>query len=240
MYSIKEILQETGHRNWAYPKKSFSYYQEWNRVLFLHWKVDQAALSELIPQGLCLDLYNGEPWVSLVAFTMEKIRPRGLPALSWISNFDEINLRTYVIRDGKPGVYFLNIEAGKSLSSRIARYLSGLPYTYSRIRRNKNTGYQADFKARGFRFRADYQVGEQIQEKSPLDHFLTERYCLYNQSQNQLYRYEIQHLPWEIRQVGTSHLETHYPLGALDLSHTPDKLHYSQGVQVLAWNKEKL
>lgn len=70
--SIKKILKQTDHRTWDYPKQPYSFYQEWNRALFFHWKVDAAILQELIPDGLTVDLFNDEAYVSLVAFTMEK------------------------------------------------------------------------------------------------------------------------------------------------------------------------
>ncbi|HUH26163.1 MAG TPA: DUF2071 domain-containing protein, partial [Flavobacterium sp.] len=117
MYTIKELLQHTEHRPWKHPKQTYSYYQEWNNALFFHWKVDKEELQKQLPKNLELDLYEGEAWISLVPFTMQKIRPRLLPSLSFISDFDEINLRTYVVKNGKPGVYFLNIEAGKKLSA---------------------------------------------------------------------------------------------------------------------------
>ena len=240
MYSIKSILAETAHRIWAYPKQRFSYYQEWNRALFLHWKVDAKALGAALPSDLNLDLFEGEAWVSLVAFTMERIRPRGLPAVSWISNFDEINLRTYVVRDGKPGVYFLNIEAGKRLSAGIARFLSGLPYAYAHMQRNHRDRFQSRFDLKGYFFKARYQVGEMQEEKSPLDLFLTERYCLYQQQNKQCFRYEIQHLPWQIHTVHVPELDLYYRIGDLELSSRPDKCHYSPGVQVIAWAKEHL
>lgn len=239
-YSIKELLQNTAHRPWNVPQKRFSYYQEWNRALFFHWKVDAEALQKYLPNNLELDLFEGSAWISLVAFTMEKIRPRLLPAVSLLSNFDEINLRTYVVKNGKQGVYFLNIEAGKKLSADVARFLSGLPYEFSMMRRNNTNFYQAQFDKKGFRFKARYRVGKPLTEKSDLDVFLTERYCLYTNAKDQLFRYEIQHLPWEIHQLWVSELETQYQIGTINLSRLPDKMHYSQGVQVVAWGKEEI
>lgn len=128
MRSIDAIINSIDHRPWELPATRWTYYQEWNRALFLHWKVPQDLLRPLVPPGLELDVHDGETWVSLVAFTMEQIRPRGLPAVGFVSNFEEINLRTYVRVGNKPGVYFLSIEAGNVLSAFIARNLSGLPY----------------------------------------------------------------------------------------------------------------
>ena len=95
------------------------------------------------------DSFDGKYWVSIVAFTMEKIRPAYLPPFSPISNFDEINVRTYVIQDGKPGVYFINIEAGKYLSAFLSRMLSSLPYEKSQITRGDNF-YRSNNSNKGF------------------------------------------------------------------------------------------
>src|SRR5690606_7655888 len=116
MTEIDKILSDTKHRTYDLPEGKWIYYQEWNRAVILHWEVTVEVLQKLVPQKLKIDTFDGSAYVSLVAFTMEKIRPRYLPSVSLISNFDEINIRTYIDNDNKKGVYFLNIEAGKLLS----------------------------------------------------------------------------------------------------------------------------
>ena len=145
--AIHDILAVTRHRPFNLPAGKWQYYQEWNNALFLHWKVPAATLRHLVPERLEIDTFHGESYVSLVAFTMENIRPRYLPAVKFISCFDEINLRTYVRHNGKAGVYFLNIEAGKYLSAVIARGLSGLPYEKAQISRQTNHYYSTNKKS---------------------------------------------------------------------------------------------
>jgi len=135
--TIEEILSKTEHRPWRIPNESWKYYQEWNNAVFLHWQVELSALRKLVPIELEIDVINQKPWVSLVAFTMEKIRPRNLPPFSPISNFDEINIRTYVKSNNKSGVYFLSIEGGTSLSCKLAKGISELPYRFSAMKRAK-------------------------------------------------------------------------------------------------------
>ena len=238
-YTIKQILAETNHRTWLYPSKSWKYYQEWNKVLFFHYRVNKDILKELVPNDLEIDEINGSAWVSLVAFTMEKIRPRFLPAFPPISDFDEINLRTYVTKNGKPGVYFLSIEAGKLFSALLAKSLSGLPYEKSNINRTENS-YQANHLKRNFTLLADFHAGMSVKHKTELDLFLTERYCLYLEENNQLFRYEIQHLPWKINQLELDFLNIDYQINDLVIDSRPDLVHYSEGVQVVAWEKEKI
>ena len=72
--TIKEILNTTNHRPWKMPSSGWKFYQEWNNAIFLHYQVDLKELEKKVPKELEIDLYEGKPWVSVVAFTMEKIR----------------------------------------------------------------------------------------------------------------------------------------------------------------------
>ena len=53
---------------------------------------------------------------------------RYLPDLPWVSAFPELNVRTYVERDGKPGVWFLSLDATNPLAVWAARRFFHLPY----------------------------------------------------------------------------------------------------------------
>ena len=95
---IPEILNTNEHRPWGMPTEKWRFYQEWNNAIFLHWQVELSELKKFVPKELEIDLFDGKPWVSVVAFTMEKIRPKNLPSFPPISNFHFINIRTYVHR----------------------------------------------------------------------------------------------------------------------------------------------
>lgn len=114
MNDITTILNDVSHRPWEIPKGNLAYYQEWNDALFLHFRVDKKNLWELVPAEIELDTFQGKTYVSVVCFRMEQIRPIHLPAVGFLSNFYEINVRTYVKKGDKAGVYFLNIEAEKA------------------------------------------------------------------------------------------------------------------------------
>lgn len=240
MSAIPNLLSEIHHRPFALPTGSWQYYQEWNKALFLHWKIPFDELRKSVPERLELDTFESEAYISLVAFQMQKIRPKHLPAVKFISDFEEINLRTYVINDGKAGVYFLNIEAEKYLSAFVAKKLSGLPYEKSNIFRKGNRfSSQNTFKK--FHLEAEFEAKEKLQTKTGLDHWLTERYCLYLEDRNQLFRFDIHHKEWEIRNVEIKKLSLSYELknNYLINSH-PDLIHYSEGVKVLAWSKVRI
>ncbi|MFD1629755.1 YqjF family protein [Pseudopedobacter beijingensis] len=236
--SISEILSAISHRPWPIPSGKWVYYQEWNQTIFLHWEVKYDALRKLVAPEMELDSFEGKYYISVVPFSMQYIRPRSLPAVGFISNFHEINVRTYVLKDNKPGVLFLNIEAEKWISTFIAKQLSGLPYEKASINRNKGN-YNSNNLNKGFYLHIDFEIKNQLTSKSDLDKWLTERYCLYLKKDNRLFRYEIHHQEWELNEISIDNLKLNYKLGEVHLNESlPYIAHYSKGVQVLAWERE--
>jgi uncharacterized protein YqjF (DUF2071 family) len=243
-FQANNLLKIIQHRDdWAVPEKKWLWYQEWNKVLFFHWKIEAALLADLIPDTVQLDTYNNEAWVSLVAFTMEHVRPRHLSAVSLVSDFHEVNLRTYVTDGQHHGVYFLSMEAEKFLSTLIARELSGMPYEKASLARS--LGYLSTYNAKNHftenYLKVDYRVGEQLTEKSALDKWLTERYYVYNKTGDKTYKYSVHHPEWNLFNLKTANLQLSYNIGALSLSaDNIEMVHYADGVQVVAWPRETI
>lgn len=236
--TIKEILNTTNHRPWKIPNQNWRFYQEWNNAIFLHWQVDIEELKRFVPDPLEIDLYDGKPWVSVVAFTMEKIRPRNFPPFPPISNFEEINIRTYVKQEDKSGVYFLSIEGGTNLSCKVAKGISELPYRFSIIKRTENEIKSSNSEYYDW-MKVVFETGMEIKEKTELDKWLIERYALYQDSRTSINEYEIHHLEWRIREIDIKTLEVNYPRFEKLLGGKPNKVHFSKGVRVLAWEKNK-
>ncbi|MCC7452672.1 MAG: DUF2071 domain-containing protein [Crocinitomix sp.] len=240
MSEIDDILKDSAHRPFEMPHGNWIYYQEWNHALFLHWKVPADLLRSCVPSNLSIDTFDGDTYVSLVAFTMEKIRPKYLPHLGIVSNFDEIKVRTYIDNDGKKGVYFLNIEAGKRISAFIAKAISGLPYEKAKIKRTNHLYVSENIK-KEFKLNAVFEINDKIAQKTELDKWLTERYCLYLDSGNELYRYDIHHKEWELKNVHVQRLNVNYKLKNIVLSEEkPYLTHYSEGIKVIAWKRQKI
>lgn len=237
--TIQEILNTTEHRPWKIPSGKWKFYQEWNNAIFLHWQVDLVELEKFVPKELEIDLFEEKPWVSVVAFTMEKIRPRYLPSFPPISDFHEINIRTYVKSNNKTGVYFLSIEGGTYLSCKVARLISELPYRYSKMKRanNQYVSSNSEFKDN---LNIDFLVGEELKEKTKLDSWLTERYALFQDTKHSINEFEIHHLEWSINQIDLKELEFNYPRFESLLIGNPNMCNYSKGVKVIAWDKRKL
>jgi len=243
MKEINEIINTTSHRPWDLPRGPWRYYQEWNNALFLHWNVPADDLIKVIPKDLSLDTFNGESWISLVAFTMERIKPRYFPSISAISDFHEVNIRTYVTKDNKSGVYFLSIEAEKYISCFIAKLLSGLPYAKSRIHfqtKSVTRNYSSKSTKNDFKLNVNFSVGESVTDKCDLHTWLTERYCLYIDEGEQVFRYQTHHMPWGLNEVKISDLNTQYKIGNISLHRKPELAHFSPGVKVVAWPRESV
>ena len=234
MSSVEEILQITDHRPWPIPSSNWSFYQEWNDVVFLHWKVSAEELRMHVPDQIELDLFEGETWVSIVAFTMENLRPRQFPAADFVSTFPELNIRTYVRFNGKPGVCFLSIEAGSRVSAMLADLISGLPYRYSDMNRAQSSFSSLNSEASS-KFHVDYSIGDKLEIRGELDTWLTERYALHQDDGPFINSFEIHHKEWPLCSLNVQNLAVHYPRFENLFSGAPDLAHYSAGVKVVAW-----
>ena len=163
-------------------------HQKWRSLLFLHWRVDAAAVQALLPEGLTIHTFEGDAWIGVVPFLMRGVRPRFLPPLPGLSGFGELNLRTYVLGpDGRPGVWFFSLDADQALAVRIARRFFHLPYHWARITTTGHIDGSLTFESlrhgadprSACRFRSRGTGPLAPAEGGSLEHFLVERYLLY-------------------------------------------------------------
>src|SRR3954469_1338540 len=103
----RESLYELTHRPWPLPGQPWFMGQSWVDLLFAHWRVDLAALKAVVPDRLPIDTFDGDAWVGVTPFVVRGLRLRGSPPPPVLSQFPEINVRTYVSVGGRPGIYFL-------------------------------------------------------------------------------------------------------------------------------------
>ena len=127
-------LSHTAHRPWPISGDPWTWRQSWCDLLFAHWPVPAAALRDLVPDRLEIQEFDGTSWVGVVPFRMEGVMRRPLPDLPYFSAFPELNLRLYVEADGKPGVWFLSLDARNLAAVFGARVLYNLPYHHAGIR----------------------------------------------------------------------------------------------------------
>ena len=239
---------EKDHRPWPAPARPPTLRMRWCDLAFLHWPVPASALKKHLPPGLELDVFEGQAWVGVVPFRMEDVAPRGVPALPWLSAFAELNLRTYVVAEGKPGVWFFTLDAANPVAVRVARALMHLPYFDAAMRCEKREGwthYASERTHRGAaaaELRARYRATGAASpvQRATLEHWLVERYCLYAaDGQRRIFRGEIAHTPWPL-QPGVVEMEANMLTDALGfpLSDAPPLVHCAQRLDVVAWSLE--
>jgi uncharacterized protein len=215
--------------------------QTWHDLLFAHWAVSPDALRSLVPPQLPLDTYNAQCWVGIVPFWMSGVRPRGIPAIPGLSRFPELNVRTYVTLGGKPGVYFFSLDAASHLAVWGARIFFHLPYFYADMEvelTGDEVAYRSARRRSNAELRARYSPQSPIRLRAPgtLEHWLTERYCLYTMHRDNIYRCEIHHAPWQL-QDGSAHISVNTTAAAagIQLPDAPPLLHFSKRQEVLVW-----
>ncbi len=243
-----EILQQP--RPWTAPLRPWALQMNWHDLLFAHWPVAAESLKSAVPRALELDTFEGNAWIGVVPFGMRRVRPRFLPELPWISAFPELNVRTYVKRDGRPGVWFFSLDAGNPLVVRTARAAFHLPYFDARMSINLE-GERVSYSSRRTHsgqvpaaFEAVFWPSGGISHAAPdsIDDWLTGRYCLYAADRRgTLYRGEIHHAPWALRpaEAEISSNSMSEALG-ISLPATEPLLHFSRSLDVVAWSLDRI
>lgn len=222
--------------------------QIWNRLLFAHWPIERNAMERLIPRGLKLDTYDGKAWLGIVPFHMNGVRLKYMPPVPPVSSFPELNVRTYVTADDKPGVYFFSMDAACLPVVKGAKWLFHLPYYWADIewtQRENRVHYRSERRNAdgGYLFRAEYGPISAAYRAKPgtLTHWLTERYCLYAPHRERLYRCEISHEPWLLHDAeGTIFTNTMVDRLGLKLPDEEPLLHYSERQEVVVWGLEEV
>lgn len=215
--------------------------QTWHDLLFAHWPLPRVILRPLIPAQLALDTFDGNCWVGVVPFRMSGVRARALPPLPGLSRFPELNVRTYVTHGGKPGVYFFSLDAASLSAVWAARAFYHLPYFHAAMtscERNGSIHYSSSRNRIPAEFRGSYRPTGEVRrrDEESLEHWLTERYCLYTTHRGQLYRGEIHHPPWPL-QNAEAEIETNTMAEAAGIVLPASKplLHLARRQDVLIW-----
>ena len=236
------ILEQVGHRPWPLPRQPWIMVQTWLDLLFAHWPVDQAHLRSKVPAPFDLDLHDGQAYVGVVPFSMTNVTFRGVPAMPLVSTFPELNVRTYVRAEGKPGVLFFSLDAASGLAVRMARLWLNLPYhraEMSSTARAEAIDYRSRRLGEPAEFIGTYEPNGSEDEPRPgtLEYFLTERYCLYTVDRSfRAKRLEIHHSPWQL-QVAEATIAVNTMADAADIR-LPVKaplLHFARRQDTLAW-----
>jgi uncharacterized protein YqjF (DUF2071 family) len=238
---VPPVTDQTSHRPWPLPKSRWVMFMRWHDLLFLHWPIRPEYIRPLIPTELELDTFDGWCWIGIVPFHMSGVRPRYVPLPLALP---ELNVRTYVKTAGKNGVWFFSLDAASWIAVRVARWI-GLPYydarikvksaedtiRYDSVRTHKNSPrakFRAEYRPTGAVYRAT---------AGALDHWLTERYCLFAAlNPDRVVFGEIHHPPWALQPAEVNlDVNTMAQSTGIELPERKPLAHFARLQEVVAW-----
>lgn len=195
------------HRPWPLPAGPWVMGQTWHDLLFAHWPVEPDALRGVVPAALPIDTWEGSAWITVSPFGIRGAHVRGTPPPPALAAFPELNVRTYCTIDGKPGIYFLSLDAGSAAAVYAARRLYRQPYWRASMRIHGAGTDQVTYDSRRLHGpRADLRVTygptgpARAAAQGTLDWWLAERYCLWIVDEDQrVLCGEIHHPPWPLQ-----------------------------------------
>jgi uncharacterized protein len=249
---MTNVLSTIAHRPYPLPAGRQRMAQRWNDLLFAHWPIAVDEMARLLPASLEVDTYDGYAWVGVVPFWMDRVRTRAIGetclTIPSTATFCELNLRTYVRSrtTGLRGVYFFSLDAASALAVLGARTFFHLPYFLASMHRQTEPDGTIQysslrlFPGRSVRFQANYRGRGNVASPSvdgTLEHFLTERYCLFTQHGGGLVVGHIHHLPWPLQpaeaEISTNELPAAH---GITLPDRPPVLHFVRSLEVYIWS----
>jgi uncharacterized protein YqjF (DUF2071 family) len=244
------VMDQVAHRPYPLPGSPWIMTQTWHHVLFLHWPVDARMLRSRLPAGVELDVFEGQAYVGVVPFYMTNVSPRGVPALPHVSTMPETNVRTYVVAKGIPGVYFFSLDAASALVVGAARAMFHLAYYTAEMDLEERDGWihyrtrRVLGRTRPAELRGRYRGVGAAETPVPgsLEHFLTERYCLYSFDRAfHMYRVNIHHGPWRLTPADAElDVNTMADASGIRLPAVSPLAHYARRQDTVVWPLQRV
>lgn len=234
-------LRHTSHRPWSLPEDDWAWRQSWLHLAFIHYRVDAGALRRRIPPSLRVQEFDGSAWVALVPLLMCDVMRGTLPSFPPMREFPEVNLRTYVECNGRPGIWFFSLDADCWPIVLGGRILYGVPYfraSMSHALVNGGIRFESHRLRNGARFRASYRpVGPVFQPRpGSFEHWMAERYCLYSRVRGNTICIEVHHRPWPLQEAEVRIHESDLLAAAgLRAFEGFPRCHFSSGVEVVSY-----
>jgi uncharacterized protein YqjF (DUF2071 family) len=177
----------------------------WDKAVFIHYEADPCLLQRQIP--FQLDLREGRAFVSIVAFTLSRMRPRRGGRLGeWlfrpIATHEFLNVRTYVRHAGEPGIFFLAEWLSNPLSVLLGPVTFGLPYRFGHLDYTHAHGCGEIFgTVSATEGRLEYRSAVSATRFDPSEagsqtEFLLERYTAFTSQGRRRRLFRVWHEPW--------------------------------------------
>ena len=238
-------LRDTAHRPWPLPTGSWVQGQTWENLLFAHWRVSADGLRQYVPARLEIDVHDGSAWLGITPFRVTGLRLRGMLPLPVLSSFLELNVRTYVTAEDKPGIWFFSLDCENPLIVEAARRTYRLPYFRARMSarwRGDRIVYESSrAEEPGRAFSGSYRATGPVSHAEPgsLEWFFAERYRLYTLDERQrLARAEIHHGLWPLQRAEAEVELNTMPPNEITLPEEVPLAHFSARQDVVIWPLE--
>ncbi len=181
-------------------------FSDWTNAVFIHFAVEAQYLQPQIPYPL--DLFEGKAFVSVVAFSMRRLRPAIGGRVSEflfqpIGNHEFFNIRTYVKNGNRVGIFFMAEWLNNRLSVLLGPRSYGLPYHFGQLEYNHALMRDGELSGSATTSFGNfkYEVQSLADELSTcaqgtLDRFLLERYTAFTWRREVGRYFQIWHEPW--------------------------------------------
>ena len=196
--------------------------QTWKNLLFQHFEIEDInILQKYLPENCTFDSFEGKYYLGLVSMNMTNVKHKATGSITWFKHYNELNVRTYIIHDNRPGVLFLSLDVDSLVSIFGARVFYGLPYRASKYENQENQ--VTSFRNSKIQFQMQYKITSEskVYDKETFAFWATQRYFFANKYLGVSFKGEISHKPWElctasvensnISVLDTYHLKTQHP-----------------------------
>jgi uncharacterized protein len=185
----------------------------WENIIMANYEIDPKILTQFLPKGVELDLFNGKCYISLVGFMFKKTKLFNIP-IPFFGNFEEINLRFYVKRTEennitKRGVVFINETIPHPIVAWVANKLYNEHYTVVPTKHKiveENSLKKAKFEwllnQKWNSIDVTSSIASDKMKRNSLESFIYEHYYGYTKiSENETEEYKLQHPSWKVSEV---------------------------------------
>ena len=186
--------------------------QQWRDLAYVHWRYDPEEVQALLPPGLEVDVHDGAAWVGLIPFSMRNIGLPRLPAIPYFGSFPEVNVRTYVRHNGRPGVWFFSLDVNRFLPALVARTTYLLPYCWGSAKHSLSDGTLNTTVRRRWpsssQTNISISIRSEIQSPDDTAVFLSARWGLYSRGFRGALRYApVDHEKWPLYSAALLNLD---------------------------------
>lgn len=241
MTSYDLLLQNISHRDTPLSLRTWQNYQEWHDTVLFHFEVPKEALEELIPKELTLDTFENKAWISIICYYVKNLHERNFFRIPFISNFTELNIRTYVKYNGLKATYLLSPNRDLLRSTIYSKLIHGLSYKLSEIER---TGNLLDYDDRSENRIYVKYFKKETKSYTPnsIDQWLTERYSRFYNENNNLFKVDIHHSKWKLRKMEIIPIKIKAYVNKILLLDDcyPTLSHFGEKLEVLSWAKKRI